>query len=158
MAGTWSYRSYYMYQAGCWPEGGGTVCLLDSTLEAFTGTVVISPPRDSLFGTTPRPYRTWKVPFHMEIHVQQWDYDGACNGLPLSCFTNRAPTADFVETHDSLFEIGQEANQPAQLMLRSGRGQWLWLTSDVSPVRLYDSIGAAPPPAHPGVRDLQKLP
>ena len=94
----------------------------------------------------------------MEIHVQQWDVAGACNGAPLSCFTARAPTADFVETHDSLFEIGQDGSQPAQLMLRSGRGQWLWHTTVVAPVRLYDSLAAAAPPASPGVRELQKLP
>src|SRR5258705_10396062 len=89
MVGTWQYRAYYMYQAGCWPEGGGTVCMLDSTLEAIDGTVVLGPARDSSFGAT---YKSWKVPYHLEITNRQWDVLGTCNGAPLSCFTAQAPT------------------------------------------------------------------
>jgi hypothetical protein len=153
MAGTWNYRGYYMYQAGCWPEGGGTVCRADSVLEAFTGTVVLSLPRDSIFNATSR---NWIVPTHIDIHVQRWDYFGACDGQPLSCFTSQTPTLEFDETRDSILEIGQGVNQPAQLVLRDGRVQWAWQTTAVAPTRVYDSVGAAPPPVLPGVRDLHK--
>jgi hypothetical protein len=144
-----------MYQAGCWPEGGGTTCLLDSTLEAVTGTVTVGTPRDSAHGPTSR---NWVVPVHIQIHIQQWDYLGACNGLPLSCFTNRAPTAEGDATSDSTLVVGQDAYQPAQVFLRGDRVQWVWYTNEVAPTHLYDSLAAAAPPAHPGVRDMKKLP
>ncbi|HKB47831.1 MAG TPA: hypothetical protein VKC57_09050 [Ktedonobacterales bacterium] len=155
MVGTWQYRAYYMYQAGCWPEGGGTVCMLDSTLEAIDGTVVLGPARDSSFGAT---YKSWKIPYHLEITIRQWDVLGACNGAPLSCFTARAPTATGTDIRDSIFEIGQDASLPAGIMLRDGHAQWYWTTAVVHPTRLYDSVAAVAPPAHPGVHELQKQP
>ena len=154
LAGTWDYRGYSVYQAGCWHEGGGIVCRGDSTLEVFSGIMTVASPRgDSIVVPTGR---LWNVPYHLEINVQQWDLFQACNGLPLSCFTNRPPTSTFSEVGDSVLEVTDEAQLPAEIVLRDGRVQFAWKTTDTIPVVFYDSVAAAPAPLVPGVHDLRK--
>jgi hypothetical protein len=100
LAGTWDYRGYSVYQAGCWHEGGGVE--------------------------------------------------------PLSCFTNRPPTSTFSEVGDSVLEVTDDAQLPAEIVLRDGRVQFAWKTADTIPVVFYDSVAAAPAPLVPGVHDLRK--
>lgn len=155
LPGAWDFRGYFVHQAGCWSDGGGTVCLVDSVLEAFSGTVQLDAVRDS-FVTSQGRY--WRLPAHIRVSVEQWDYDGACDGQPLSCFTSRSPTASFSHASDSILEITQNLGGQAVLVLRDGRLAAVWRTSDTTPTSLYDSVPAAPMPEMPGVRHMQRRP
>src|SRR5207249_11863137 len=80
---------------------------------------------------------------------------GTIGAIP-SCFTNRPPSSTFSEVGDSVLAVTDDAQLPAEIVLRDGRVQFAWKTTDTIPVAFYDSVAAAPAPLVPGVHDLRK--